>query len=105
MKPSLLLGTLALTLSAAFAASAQNAPPPAPPAPPPPMTAGDPAHAPKDFATRKADILRHLDRRVAEATAARDCVSAANAPADLKNCRRQDPHGHHHRPAPADAPR
>lgn len=40
-------------------------------------------------------MLGRLDQRLAEVTAMRDCVSAANSRADLKSCHKQ---GHMHHP-------
>lgn len=102
MKTPFLLASLVLSLAAATAAQAQGTPPAAPAGATAPAAAPSTAPAPKDFATRKADMMGRIDHQMADLTAMRDCVNAAASPADLKTCHRNHEHGgmrHRHAPA------
>jgi hypothetical protein len=98
MKVSALLAALAVSLAAAASAQAQT------PAPAPVTTAPAPttAKVPVDFATQKANILNHIDQRMASMTAARECVNSANTKVDLKACHKANHrHAKHRDQAPA----
>ncbi len=93
MKATLILAALTVSMASALSASAQTAPVAA-------ASASAPAPASRDFATRKADMAKHIETRMAALTTMRDCVNAANSAADLKVCHQQAHAGRRHGRAP-----
>ena len=74
MKASLVLATLALSITAAVSAQAQ--------------TPDAPVRG--NFVSHKSAILAHLDQRMAAMSAMRGCVADAATQADLKTCHDQN---------------